>query len=96
MCSIPRGHCQQMRARALDGRLFLDAREKLEQLVPLLLVVPDLLEVDGAPRRSLDGEDANGGETCFSNLRGQILRAMEIRGHEIDGIIGRIAMLAGS
>lgn len=88
MCSIPRGHCQQMRARALDGRLFLDAREKLEQLVPLLLVVP--------PRRSLDGEDANGGETCFSNLRGQILRAMEIRGHEIDGIIGRIAMLAGS
>src|SRR5260370_41942435 len=58
-------------------------------------VIPCLTESRSTPCWSFDGKDAGILETCFANLVGQFLGAVEIGSREVSRMVYRIAVLAG-
>src|SRR5262245_10787098 len=79
----PAGHREQVRARSEHRGLELHPREEPQERLALLAIAPALLEVAEERARPLHRVDDRSLEARFRDLRGQVLRAVEVgRGEE--------------
>src|SRR5580698_9749334 len=88
-------HCDEMRARSDDRRLFFYFREHLKKSLALRGVGEGRAEGGGPPGRSLDAENLDIAEIDVLNFRAQLLGAVKIGGREVIRGVRRIAMLTG-
>src|SRR5437016_920417 len=85
---------QQMGAGADDRRRCLEGARDGEDVFAQHRLIPSFVEVGQHPCRPLDAQHLRVREAGRFELRPQILGAMEVRGREVLGIIGVVAMLA--